>query len=49
MARPGEVRRGFSFEHYRAVWRIIAHNGTTIAQGAATDTNPRVFATLVAR
>lgn len=32
-----------------AVWRIIAHNGTTVSRGVATDTNAGVFAVLVAR
>lgn len=32
-----------------AVWRLVAVNGTTVARGVATDTNPGVYAQLVAR
>ena len=31
------------------VWELVAHNGSTIARGAVGDTNPRLYAKLIAR
>lgn len=32
-----------------AVWRLVAHNGSTLARGAIGDTNVGVYAVLIAR